>query len=225
MTTGESISRIRNTLKIVTEDSFITDRFLYGLIMKYAKTLMHRDHKTINLFKNSGLFKEDPCVELIDVDKIAACCLNINTGCTFKRSKYRLPAIINLNNGPIIRAVTTLDYSVQLHKTEPSVYANITKLSSFKYNKRNYYWIVDGYLYIPDVDWEAVRIQAMFEEAISKDFCRIGNDTNNCVVEQDRDLNIPEYLFSEIENFIRQELLTAVQFPSDGADDSQNTMR
>lgn len=225
MIIGDSISRMRNVLKAVREDTFMTDRFLYSLIMKYAKTLMQRDLQKVNLFKNSGLFKEDPCVELIDIDRVSACCVNIKTGCTFKRSKEKLPAITNLNNGPVIRAVTTLDYSIQIHKTEPSVYANMTNLSSFKYNKRNYYWIVDGYLYIPDVEWEAVRVQALFEESISNQFCSIGSDRNVCMLEQDRELNIPEYLFSEIEQLARQEVLTAGQIPSDGADDSQNIMR
>src|SRR5574344_1871103 len=171
MKTGESISRIRNILKAVKEDPFLTDRLIYSLIMKYAKTLMQRDLKLVNLFKNSSLFKEDPCVVLIDVDRVEACCIDINTGCTFKRSKDKLPTITNLNNGPVIRAVSTLDYSVQVHKTEPSLYANMTKIPSFKYNKRKYYWFIDGYLYIPDVDWEGVRVQAMFEEIINKNLC------------------------------------------------------
>lgn len=224
MKTGESISRIRNILKAVKEDSFLTDRLIYSLIMKYAKTLMQRDLKLVNLFKNSSLFKEDPCVVLIDVDRVAACCIDINTGCTFKRSKDKLPTITNLSNGPVIRAVSTLDYSVQVHKTEPSLYANMTKIPSFKYNKRKYYWFIDGYLYIPDVAWEGVRVQAMFEEIINKNLCGI-DEKNICIPEQERDINIPDYLFSEIENLARQEFLTAGQIPSDGADDSQNVMR
>lgn len=224
MKTGESISRIRNILKAVKEDSFLTDRLIYSLIMKYAKTLMQRDLKLVNLFKNSSLFKEDPCVVLIDVDRVDACCIDINTGCTFKRSKDKLPTITNLSNGPVIRAVSTLDYSVQVHKTEPSLYANMTKIPSFKYNKRKYYWFIDGYLYIPDVDWEGVRVQAMFEEIINKNLCGI-DEKNICIPEQERDINIPDYLFSEIENLARQEFLTAGHIPSDGADDSQNVMR
>lgn len=224
-TIGEAVSRVRNVLKAVKEDSFITDRFIYSIIIKYAKTLMYRDNKLLNLFLNSSLFREDPCVELIDVDRIAACCVSINTGCTFKRSKNKLPSINNLDTGPIIKAITTLDYSVQAHRTEPSVYMTITKTSSFRYNKNKYYWIIDGYLFIPDVDWEAVRIQAMFDEPIKTDYCFTAVNLNICTAEQDRDLNIPEHLFSEIENMVRQEILLLAQIPSDGADDSKSNMR
>lgn len=222
-TIGDTIARVRNVLKSVKEDAFMTDRFIYSLVMKYARTLMERDSKLTNLFKNSTLFKQIPCIELIDVDRVEACCIGVETGCTFKRSKNPLPKITALRYGLMIRAVTTIDYSEQLYKTEPSVYANMTKTSGFKYNKNKYFWVIDNYLYIPEVEWEAVRLQAMFEDNLDPYLCHLDSDI--CRAEQDRDISIPEHLFTEIENFVRQEILTAGQIPSDGADDSQNIMR
>ena len=221
---GEAVSRVKNVMKAVKEDSFMTDRFVYSLIMKYGKTLIKRENDLNNLFKNAALFKEIPCVELIEVDKINACCTGLKTGCTFRRSKNKLPKMIEGSSGPIIRAVTTLDYSISAISTTPGVYTNMTKSTSFKYNKNKYYWIIDGYLFVPDVDWESIRLQAIFDEDISYTDCGL-EETTDCILEQDRDLNIPEDLFSEIENYIRQELLTAVQLPPDGADDSQNVLR
>lgn len=223
-TVGDAISRVRNVLKIVKEDPFMTDRFIYSLIMKYGKSLMYRDKKLLNnLYKNAGIFREVPCVELIDVDTVSACCTGIKTGCTIKRSKYKLPKMVQLDQGYIIRAVTTMDYSEQLNKTEPSLYVNITKSSGFRYNKSNYFWIIDEYLFIPNVEWEAVKIQAMFEEDISDLLCE--ESDNVCRLEQERTLAIPEHLFSEIETYIRQELSLTMQIPAEGADDNQSIMR
>ena len=223
VTVGESISRVRNVLKAVKEDPFMTDRFLYSLILKYAKTLIRRDSKIESLFKNESLFQELPCVELIDVDKVQACCLSIKTGCTFKRSKEKLPELMSTGNGPIIRSVTSLDYSKKAHQTHPSIYTNMSKTSGFRYNKKAYYWFLDGHIYLPNVEWEAVRIQAIFDEEISDDIC--STDSTECKNEQDRTLNVPEHLFSEIEQMVLKEVLTAGQVPSDGADDSQNILR
>jgi hypothetical protein len=223
VTVGESISRVRNVLKAVKEDPFITDRFLYSLVMKYAKTLIKRDSRVEDIYKNASLFKEIPCVDLIDVDSVEACCIGIRTMCTFKRSKNKLPKIVDVDSGPIIRSVSTLDYSQRAIRTQPDLYSNMTKTSSFKYNKKKYYWFVDGYLFIPNVQWEGVRLQAMFDEDISTEVCNI--DPTECVAEQDRELNIPEHLFSEIEQMVLKEILTASQIPSDGADDSQNILR
>ena len=42
-TIGEAISRVRNVLKEVKEDPFLTDRTIYFAIQKYAKTLIKRE--------------------------------------------------------------------------------------------------------------------------------------------------------------------------------------
>jgi len=220
---GEAISRVRNVLKAVKEDPFMTDRFIYSIILKHAKALIKREANMANIFKYTSLFKEIPCLELIEVDKIDACCSGIRTGCTFKRSKYKLPGFYQLDMGPVIKSVTSLDYSQDLVRTQPELYTTLTKASSFKYNKQKYYWIINDYLYLPNADWDAVRITAMFDEDVSSELC--GKEENNCVIEQERDLNIPEHLFTEIEQLTLTEILTAGQIPSDGADDSQNIMR
>ncbi len=41
-TIGESISRVRNIIKAVTMDAFVTDRVIYSLIQKYAKMYIKR---------------------------------------------------------------------------------------------------------------------------------------------------------------------------------------
>jgi hypothetical protein len=222
-TVGDSISRVRNVLKAVKEDPFLTDRFIYSIVMKHAKALIKRESDMANIFKYTSLFNEIPCLELIEVDRIEACCSGIRTGCTFKRSKYKLPSLFELNIGPVIKAVTSIDYSQDLVRTQPELYITLTKTSSFKYNKQKYYWVLNDYLYLPNADWDAVRIQAMFDESISAELC--GLEQNNCVIEQERELTIPEHLFTEIEQLVVTEILTAGQIPSDGADDSQNVMR
>lgn len=222
-TIGDSTSRVRNVLKAVKEDPFLTDRFLYSLIMKYAKVLIKRQEDQGKILMHTGLFKDIPCVDLIDVDKAEACCIGVRTGCTFKRTKDKLPEFLEGNYGPIIRSVTTVDQSTRLNATYPSQYANLSKSTYFKYNKSKYYWYLDGYIYVPDVEWEAIRIEAMFDEDVDALMCM--NDPNDCVKEQDRDIGVPDYLFAEIEQMVLQELLPSIQLPPDGADDAQNALR
>jgi hypothetical protein len=222
-TIGDSTSRVRNVLKAVKEDPFLTDRFLYSLIMKYAKLLLRRQQNEGKIYTHTGLFEVLPCVELIDVDKVDACCTGVRTGCTFKRTKDKLPEFLEGTSGPIIRQITTIDQSKRLEQTFPSTYANLSKSTYFKYNKTKYFWYLEGHIYVPDVEWEAIRIEALFDESIDAFIC--GNDSADCVVEQERDINIPDYLFAEIEQMVLQELMPSLQIPADGADDAQNVMR
>mgnify|MGYP003642944567 CR=1 FL=1 len=167
-TVGEAISRVRNTLKAVKEDPFLTDRTIYFSIIKYGQSLMKREDNQLRLMKISNIFRTMPYVDLIEVDKVDAACVGVYSGCYFKRTKEKLP---------------------------------------------------DGHLYFPNLAWDAVKIEAIFENDVET--C----DSDDCLVKQEQSLNIPDYLFSEIEQYVIKELTMTLQVPSDGSDDSQNTLR
>jgi len=218
-TVGEAISRVRNVLKAVKEDPFLTDRTIYFSLLKYAKTLIKREDNQNKLMKMSSIFKVLPYIELIDVDKVEAGCLGIYSQCYFKRSKEKLPTILDGMFGPIFRTVSSIDGTIEMFRTDPGTWVSITKSTTFKYNKRPYFWFLNGYLYCPNIDWEAIRVEAIFEGAL--DTC----DTTECQVFQDQTFALPEYLFSEVEQFVIKELTMMLSVPSDGPDDSQNSLR
>jgi hypothetical protein len=218
-TIGEAISRVRNTLKAVKEDPFLTDRTIYFSLMKYSQTLIKREDNQFRLMKMSQIFQVLPYIELIDVDKVEAGCIGVYSECYFKRSKDKLPTILNGMFGPIIRTTSSIDGSIEMFRTDPGTWISMTKSTTFKYNKRPYFWYLNGYIYCPNIDWDAVRMEAIFEN--NTETC----DTDPCEVQQDKPLNIPEYLFSEVEQFVVKELTMAMQIPTDGPDDSQNALR
>ncbi len=218
-TVGEAISRVRNTLKAVKEDPFLTDRVIYFSLIKYAKTLIKREDNQFRLMKMSSIFKVLPYLELIDVDKVEAGCIGVYSGCYFKRSKDKLPTILDGMFGPIIRTASSIDGGIELFRTDPGTWISITKSTTYKYNKRPYFWYLNGYIYVPNVDWDAIRIEAIFENDVPS--C----DADECQLIQDQTMAIPEYLFSEIEQFALKELTMIAQLPVDPTDDGQNILR
>jgi hypothetical protein len=218
-TVGEAVSRIRNALKAVKEDAFLTDRTIYFALSKYAKTLIKREDNQFRLMKMSQIFQVLPYVELIDVDRVEAGCVGVYSECYFKRSKDKLPSILDGMFGPIIRTTSSIDGSIEMFRTDPGTWVSITKSSTFRYNKRPYFWYLNGYIYCPNIDWDAIRIEAIFEN--QAETC----DTDDCLIKQDQPLAIPDYLFAEAEQFVMKELTTAMSVPADGADDSQNSLR
>ena len=217
-TIGEAISRVRNVLKAVKEDPFLTDRTIYFAIQKYAKTLIKREDNQFRLMKMSQIFQVLPYIELIDVDKVEAGCVGVYSECYFKRSKDKLPNILDGMFGPIIRTTSSIDGSIEMFRTEPGTWVSITKSTTFKYNTRRYFWYLNGYLYCPNIDWEAVRMEAIFENKV--EICE-----EDCMTRQNESYNIPEYLFSEVEQMVIKELTMSMSIPTDGPDDSQNTLR
>ena len=218
-TIGEAISRVRNTLKAVKEDPFLTDRVIYSSLIKYGQTLLKREDNQFRLMKISSIFQVLPYIELIDVDKVEAGCLGVYSGCYFKRSKEKLPTILDGAMGPIIRTTSSIDGSIEMFRTDPGTWVSMTRTTTWKYNTRKYFWYLNGYIYCPNIDWDAIRMEAIFEGKL--DTC----DAVECQVKQDQQFALPEYLFSEAEQYVVKELTMSLSIPSDGPDDSQNTLR
>jgi hypothetical protein len=221
-TIAESISRVRNTLKAAKEDAFMTDRYIYSLIYKYGKTLMRRQDSIKKLLSLHSLFTTLPCIELIEVDKIEACCEGIKSGCKIMRTKEKIPRIMQGTSGPLIRSITSIDGSIEAYETKPSLYTSMTKTTNFKYNKSKYYWYTNNYLYIPNVEWEAIKLEAIFEEDYSAFLC---DEKEQCILRQEQQSPFPEHFYSEIESMIKQELTMTMQIPPQEMHDKQNIIR
>jgi len=215
-TIGYTVSRVRNTLKAVKEDAFLTDRFIYSVVSKFAKLFIKRQDNLNKLLRFKSFFRPLPCVPLIEVDKIEACCGGIKSGCIIMRTKDKLPSPFEGPFGPMFRTVSSIDVSQEIYPTEPGTYTSMTKTTTFKYNKNKYYWYLDGYMYFPNIEWDAVRIEGIWEDNI---------DERDCVLRQDQQSNIPDDLFAEIEQQVLNELTMSLQIPADDSDDKQNIYR
>lgn len=225
VTIGYTVSRVRNSVKSVKEDAFLTDRYIWSLITKYAKLFMKRQDSLDKLKRFRSFWKTIPCIELIEVDKIEACCGGIKSGCTIMRTKEKLPKPFEGVLGPMFRTVSSIDNSTEIYPTEPGTYTSMTKTSSFKYNKYKYYWYLNGYMYFPNIEWDGVKIEGVWENDVSCLVCDGKDSDYDCVIRQDQESNIPEDLFAEIEQQVLAELLPAIQIPPDEGDDKQNIFR
>jgi hypothetical protein len=209
-TIGEVISRIRGQVKAEVQDAFVTDRYVYSMVVKFAQILMRRQDYANKLMKFNAVWKKLPYIELIEVDKVEAHCSGIQSGCTIKRSKNKLPDMIEGYWGPLIRTVSSIDGSIEVQATQPSTYTSMTKTTSFKYNKTKYFWYLDGYLYLPNIDWDAIQIEGVFDDEIGFWLC---DEAEQCVPRYEQNIYIPEALFAEIETQVVQAMMLTVQIP------------
>lgn len=220
VTIGDAVSSIRGIVKAVKEDAFITDRFIYSLILKYGKTLIRRQDNENKIRNMRSLFETLPCDELIEVDKVSACCNGIKSNCKIMRTKDKLPKLMEGANGPLIRGVSSIDNGIYMNPTSPQVYISIANSLNFKHNKAKYYWLIDDYLYFPNIEWDAINIEAIWEDSISYLKCE-----KKCKLRQDENATIPDYLFGEIEPMVLRSLGITVQLPTDPSDDKLSQIR
>lgn len=219
---GEVVSRVRNQVKSVKQDAFLTDRFLFSLIMKYSTLLMRRQDNLNKLLKFNSVFQTLNFVELEEVDKIEANCSGLESGCIIKRTKDELPALLEGYWGPVIRMVASLDRSYIAVPTYPTTYERISKQKTFKYNKTKYYWWLNNRIYLPNVTWDAIKVEGIFMEDISKFNCIPIND---CDYIQDKNMFVPEFLLAEVEQMVMKDLGVFIQIPEDTISDNRNLTR
>ena len=219
---GDVISRVRGQLKLEVQDAFITDRYIYSVILKFAQLYMRRQDNANKLMKFNSVWQSLPYIELIEVDKIEAECAGIRSGCTIKRTKDKLPTFMEGYWGPLIRTVSSIDGSIELQPTNPGTYTSMTKTTSSRYNTTKYYWYLNGYLYMPNIDWDAIKLEGVFEGDISKWTCDEGDD---CVPRYLQQFFVPEFLFAEIEQQVLSVMLNMIKVPSDDSDDKKNIAR
>ena len=215
-TVSEAISRIRNQIKSVNVDAFVTDRYIFSLILKHISWLIKREDDKGVLRKYSNIFHTLDHFPMIDVDRADVGCFCITSGCTIKRSKYKLPPTYDGSYGPIIRSITSIDGTTLLTQTYPSTYQSMIKQKTFKYNKTPYYYLLNGYLYIPNITWPAVRVEGLFRSGIGDYNCDTEHD---CIYRQDEPFSVPMYLFGEMEQNVMKDLSVSIQIPSDNDDD------
>jgi hypothetical protein len=220
-TISDVVSRIRNQVRGVKQDAFLTDRMIYSFVIKHAKWLMRREDGKNKLMAFSSVIQTLDFVELVEVDKVEACCTGIKSDCTIKRTKEKLPVFMQGYFGPLIRAVTSLDNSEIMQPTTPTTYVRFTNGSTFKYNKTHYYWFLNDYLYFPNLEWDSVRIEGIFEDDVSKWTC----EEDNCIQRQNQSFNVPDYLLGEIESQVFKDIMGLYQIPVDAANDKQNIAR
>lgn len=218
---GDMLSRIRTQVKAVRQDPLLTDRVIYGFVLKHAKWLLKREDAKNRLLGYSGIVQTLDLVELTEVDKIEAHCSGLQSGCTIKRTKDKMPMFMQGYYGPLIRTISSIDGSEELQPTNPSTYLALSKSKNFKYNKAKYYWYLNDYIYFPDIEWDAVRIEGIFEDPIHAFVC-CGDP---CIEYSDLPLNVPDYLFGELESLVFKDLVGMAQLPLDIANDKQHILR
>jgi hypothetical protein len=212
----EHIARIKNNFKLTSEDTVVSDRFIYLLMKKHRDFVVKRDRMS-KLVYQDNLYQPLNFAELIEVDSVEAC--NIKTDCKIKRTKEKLPSIVENSYGVIIRWVGSLDGSSEVKHITSNAFQRKLKKKTAKFNKEKYYWFSNGYLYLPNVEWDAIKVDAYFDEDINND-C---DEDENCKSKLDEIFRIPEYLVSSMDQLVYQDLSVHVQLPYDEAlNDNEN---
>lgn len=221
---GDVTSRIRSLVKAQRQDAWLTDRTIYSIFKKHAALSIKRLDEKKRLTAFASIFETLDFVALKEIDKVEAseCGVGPKSYSTIRRTCLTIPVFTEGMFGPMINNITSLDGSTDIKLVTAGDYLYISRSQNFKFNTQKYAWYLNDYLYFPDIDWPAVRIEAMVEDDISQFKC---NYDQKCQPRQNHSLNIPDFLLSEIEQKVLQDLGFMLKVPEDDTHNNQNNLR
>jgi len=216
MSTGRKlVSDVRAMHKLLSTDNLVTDRAIFSEIKNNALLLVKRETNLRKLWATSTLFTTIPCLEMVEVP-ISECCDYVDD-CTVARSRYKLPRIAEGNYQYLIQGVYSINAMSGSGKKIKEItinrYINLLKLPIIK--KEEYYWIVNGYLYVSNPLLQAVRIAALFEQDVPNEVmfpeCDCGSSQppleELCMNPLDKPFALPGYLEKQVLELTSQKLL------------------
>lgn len=196
LTNRQAINQLRDSLKERNSDSTQSNQFLFRVLHKHAKWLIRRDASSGRIFRSSSLFQTLGCFDIIETSPIDGCC-EIQTKCKVYRTAEKIPAAWEGPSGLMIKEVKSIDGSHIFSPTTPAMWTNIEASPYFKYNKANYYFYSNGYLFFPVKAPRQINIIAYFMDDVSTvgSCCK---DTDKCLPFLDRTFRVPDWLEGEV---------------------------
>lgn len=215
MTIRELVSSIRENLVEHNIDSVFTNRHLYRTALSVAKTLIQREVDQSRKIFNQNSGWSSYCLEMVEVSPVD-CPVVIPVPCKIYRSYCKLPQFMETSYGMLFKLISTPDYSINFTLTDPQ-YFNIK--SNIKYNKENYAFIADGYLFTPKNEYPLLKIIAYFEKPVSS--CEQSAEYQCSIL--DSTFPCPEYLVQPVIDETLKRLSIGKQIPFDHVTD-KNTV-
>jgi hypothetical protein len=221
------VSDVRGMHKLLSTDSLITDRVIAAEIRNNSLLLIKRETNLRKLWSTATLFTTIPCLEMVEVP-ISECCDYVDE-CSISRSKFKLPRISEGNYQYVIQGVYSINAmggkGKKLKEITVNRYTNLLKLPIIK--KEDYYWIMNGYLYVTNPLLQAIRISAFFEEDVPNEIlysdCNCGSNVSVeelCINPLDKEYALPGYLEKQVLELTSQKLLgTYFRLKTDMTDD------
>lgn len=157
MKNRELVSRVIGVLNSNNKDSRIPKRLILNIATEKAIYLMAQKFRDRSLYRESNIYREVECVEMIKIDKAACDIVEFRTCNTVMRSKKKLPKLIFSRYGSSLKEVTNVDKGFEFQPTTISKFRRDKKREEF--GKDRFFYVENGYLYLPESEVKRVHLK------------------------------------------------------------------
>ena len=195
MINKDLVSRIQSLLKGTSKDGRIPRRLILKTAESKAKFLISQKLNDRSLYREQNLYQTISCIELIDIDLIKCPIIEFRLCRAIKRSKLKLPELIHSKYGNSLKELLSLDGRFSFSPTTPSQF-RLNKNRTLK-TKTNYFYVQDGYLYLPDSEVDMVDIVVLTTDLYELEQCSSCSE-NKCKSAWDFEFICPDKLLEVV---------------------------
>ncbi len=220
ITNREAISQVKSIFKQINADSRTTNKEVWSLIKKHSFWIIKRESERLKLLRMENFFQEKGCLDVIEAPIADDCCkLRGILNCTIYRTKNKLPELYEDIYGPIINRITSVDgYTDIKLNTVKGIKRSENSRYAKKYNtdKTIQAYYSNGYLYFPDKYLRIISVDGLFIEELDledSDCNPCAECEKKCVKFLDKKLMLSEYLFAQVVDAIKNDLIIKERIP------------
>jgi hypothetical protein len=200
-TVRSAVSDINNELASVDLDSRFSYRFIASKLRGRIENILRQDSTDRNILTISEIWKPLRCIQLEDADSISCSSYYEYCDC-LKKSIKKIPSVYTGKYGNFIK-IMVLDRSIEFKQIRPFEYKDI-KRREFRSKKVQYFWIEEGYMYVPDCTIEEVIGYGIFKDSQEADL--FNGDVSACYLPLDSTLLVPDYILDVAKQAVVGEL-------------------
>jgi len=212
MDNNNLVSRIQSLLKGTSKDGRISRRLILKTAESKAKFLIAQKLNDRSLYREQNLYQTISCIELIDQDIIRCPIIEFKSCRSLKRSKLKLPELIHSKYGNSLKEVISIDGQYSFEPITPAQY-RLNKRRTLK-TKTDYFYVQDGYLYLPDSEVEIVDIIILTTDLYELEQCSSCSE-NKCKSAWDFEFICPDKLLEVVIQETIKELSLSKQIRED----------
>ena len=218
VTNKQLASDMATELKALNIDERMSFRFILSRLKDKTRLFIKQDADSRRLLKITNIWKTIKCLDMCDIDAIECAC-DIPNCKVIKKSKIKIPRVFDSNYGSLIK-VLTIDGGKEYLPTTLSSYIDI-KNREIQNPNIKYFWMEDGYIFIPDSMVEQVRVVGLFENPEEVDV--INDPSLKCSKPLDALFPCPGHLLEIIKKDTIGELVRLFKNVPDDESPNQNS--
>lgn len=217
MLNKEFVSRVINGMNALSKDAHVSRRWILSIGRQKARSYIAQKWADGTLFGEESLFTHINCMKMKRIRSIDCCFDEFRMCRILMRSEERLPDLVYTRLGPAIIKVSNVLDEVIFSPVTLRKYSN-NKNRKYGNIDQYYYYVSDGYIYIPDIEIYAVNVTLVTldrKAALMLSGCGYDDSDEKCKSQWDYDFVCPDKLLEYIVSETIQEAYNKLKVPTD----------